>query len=134
MTGQELTDRLIDDLNTTIKIRSKVTDPFTQIRQLGLTGKYDIKDFWSALNVQDFDAHLDILSQFINTNERLVDHDKGKKVDIGSFHRDVNANRKKIGEMFQQVIDNKGLVDLISGKPISEFLVQQLDWIHSSTN
>lgn len=134
MTGAELTDRLIEDISKTALTRTQVADPFTQVKIVGLTGQSNLKDFWSALNAWDADAHLDILSQFINSNKRLVDYNKGDKVDIAIFQRDISKNRQAIGEVFQQIIDNDQLVDMFSKTPISKFLIEQLDWIHQAAN
>ena len=134
MTGTELTDRLIDDINRTAQTRTQVPDPFTQVKMIGITGQSELKDFRLALNVWDADAHLDILSQFINSNERLVDHNHGDQVDIAIFQRDVSKNRQAIGEVFQQIIDNDQLVDMFSKTPISEYLLEQLDWIHRAAH
>lgn len=134
MTGLEYTDRLIEDINKSARTRATVPDPFTQVKMVGLTGQTNLKDFWSALNVWDADAHLDILSQFININERLVDHNKGDKVDISIFQRDILKNRVAIGNVFQQILDNKQLIDITTGRPISEFLIEQLEYINQATN
>ncbi|MBA7555241.1 hypothetical protein ES705_47897 [subsurface metagenome] len=134
MTGLEYTDRLIEDINTTAATRTQVPDPFTQVRMVGLTGQTNLKNFWAALNVWDADAHLDILSQFLNINERLVDHNKGDRIDIRIFQRDVTAQREKVSEVFKQILDNNQLVDLVTRRPFSEFLIEQLDWIHQAAN
>lgn len=133
MTGLEYIDRLIEDINKTAATRTRIPDPFTQVKMVGLTGQADIKDFWSALNVWNADAHLDILTQFINVKDRLIDHNKGDKVDISTFQRDVANNRDAIAKVFQQFLDNRNLVDIVSGRPMAEFLVEQLDYIHQST-
>ena len=134
MTGIEYTDRLIEDINKTAASRTQVPDPFAQVKMVGLTGQANIENFRSALNVWDADAHLDIVSQFINIADRLVDHDKGVQVDIGVWQRDVTANRNSIGDVFQQTLDNDQLVDITTGRQISEFLIEQLDWIHQAAN
>ncbi len=132
MTGIELTTRLIEDIQETANKRTQVSDPFSQIKAVGLTGESNLKDFITALNVWDADAHLDILSQFININGRLVDHNKGDTVIISIFQRDISENREAIGKVFQQIIDNKKLVDIDSQEPLSKFLIEQLEWIHQA--
>lgn len=132
MTGLEYTDRLINDIAKTEQSRARVPDPFAQIKQVGLTGRANLEDFWSALGVWDTDAHLDILTQFTNINDRLIDHNKGDKVAISIFKRDVTKNREAIGKVFQEIIDNDKLIDITSKEPISKYLVQQLDYIHQS--
>ena len=133
MTGLEYTDRLIEDIKKSAEIRAKVADPFTQIKQIGLGGKADFKDFLGALNVGNTEAHLDILSQFTNINDRLIDHTKGSKVDIAIFKRDVTKNREAIGKVFQQLFDNDNLIDLQTKSPISKFLKEQLEYIHQTS-
>lgn len=133
MNGIEYTDRLIEDINKTALTRTQVKDPFTQVREVGLSGQADLKGFWSALNVWDADAHLDIVSQFINVRDRLIDHNKGDQVDINVWQRDITLNRDKIGEIFQQTLENDQLIDLNSRKPISDFLIEQLEYIHQAT-
>lgn len=132
MTGLEYTNRLIEDISTTIEGRNKVADPFSQVKQLGLSGQHSLEDFVAALNVWEADAHLDIVSQFINFNERIVNHDKGDKVNIEVFQHDITENRDSIGHLFQQLLDNKELVDLQTKTPIGDLLVEQLDYIHES--
>lgn len=134
MSGEEYINRLIEDVAKSKETRQQVDDPLTQIKMIKYTGKADIPNFWSALNVMEADAHLDILVQFINGAGRLVNHDKGDRVDIDVWERDLNENREQIGQVFQQIIDNDQLIDGMSGRPISEFLIEQLDYIHQSAN
>ena len=134
MSGEEYINRLIEDVAKSKETRQQVDDPLTQIKMIKYTGKADIPNFWSALNVMEADAHLDILVQFINGNGRLVNHEKGDRVDIDVWEKDLNENREPIGHIFQQIIDNDQLIDAMSGRPISEFLIEQLDYIHQSAN
>lgn len=130
MTGLEYTDRLVENINSTSRTRIQVMDPFEQIKVIGLSGTTNLKDFNKSLGVWDVDSHLDILSQFINSSKTLVNHKKGDKIDISVWQTDVSKNKERIGEIFQQIIDNNDLIDLNSRKPISEFLIEQLEWIN----
>lgn len=134
MNGIEYTERLINDINASIEIRRKVADPFVQIKQLSLTGEHSLENFVAALNVTETDAHLDNLSQFINLNDKLVEHDKGNKVDIEVFQRDIGNNKDKIGQVFQQLLDNKQLIELPTKTPLGTLLVEQLNYVHESVN
>lgn len=130
MTGVEYTNRLIKNINSTANNRNGLLNPFEQIKMIGLSGKDILKDFNKALEVWSVDSHLDIFSQFINSNETLVNHKKGNKIEISIWQKDITKNREKIGKVIQEILNNKGLVDLHSGKAISEYMIEQLNWIN----
>jgi len=72
------------------------------------------------------------LSQFINWNEKIVDHNKDETVEILIFQRDIMANKEKIIDVFQKLLDDKNLIEADEDIPISEFLTQQLDMLHEA--
>ena len=133
MTGKEYTDRLIDDLENTIKTRMRVADPFTQIRNLGITGEASMQDFMAALDVGEADAHLNNLPQFINTYDKIVKDNPNKKMDIYTFKDDIINNRKSVEETFQKIIDDENLVNPYGNKLMSEYLIDILDYVHSAS-
>lgn len=133
MTGNQYTKRLIDNINQTTENRKHLVNPFTEIRKIGLNNNGSISTLWNILNTWDTDAHLDVLSQFLNIGERLVDHNKGDKVDIAIWQRDTMENQEKISKLIQNYLDNEQLIDVDSKKPIKEFLIEQLDLINDST-
>ena len=134
MNGIELTDRLIQDISKSLILRRQVKDPIAQIESIGLSGQINLKDFMTALNIGTFDSHLDILSQFLNIKNRLVDHDKGEKVDISIFQRDISKAIEQVGDLFQQILDNERLRDFETNILLSELLISELDWIHINAN
>jgi hypothetical protein len=132
-TGKELANRLLEDINKSVAIRQKVQDPFTQVRNIGISGQADLSGFMSSLNVLSFDGHLDILSQFINFHKRLVNHDKGTKVDIAVWQKDVQNNLDEIAHTFQEIISSD-TEDVFTETKFSEFLIEQLGYLHDDAN
>jgi hypothetical protein len=128
MTAKAHVKRLIEDINNSIEIRGRVRGVERQIREALVND--DMHEFVSALNVGEFDLHLDILAQFVNKG--LFTYQRGDKLDIHIFLNDLKINEEKIVERVQYILDD----NLISanGSSVSKLLVEQFEWLHRYSN
>jgi hypothetical protein len=133
MTGKELTERLIADIRKSATNRKTLQDPMQLIENIGNNGKVDLEKIMSSFNVTSFDERLGILTQFINTNERLVNQDKGSKIDIDIYQRDVENNLEAISEIFQYILDGN-IANKSDSIPISKLLIDQLQYLNESAS
>jgi hypothetical protein len=133
MTGLDYTSRLIADISKSIEKSQNHSDLIPEFDKMRLSGSDNIADVFLSSLTRDVKSYLDVISQFINGNDRLVDHDKGDPVDLYVWERDISVNSEKISSEFQQVLDNDKLIDLMTGKPISVYLIQFLDSIHEAS-
>lgn len=134
MTGLDYTNRLIADISKSIEKAQNLSDPITEFNKMRLSGSNNIADVFLSSLTQDVKTYLDVISQFINGKVRLVAHDKGDPVDLYVWEKDLSENSEKISSEFQQILDNDKLIDLMTGKPISVYLIQYLDSIHEASN
>jgi hypothetical protein len=124
MTADEYVERLIDDINKSVEIRGRVRSVETQILLTPLHN--DMQEFVSALNVGEFDTHLDIIAQFVDNG--LISHKHGERLDINRLLADLNKNREKIIRRIDYILDD----NLISmdGQSVSEMMAEQFEWVH----
>jgi hypothetical protein len=132
MTGKELTDRLIDDIRKTVIKNAQTVDPYAEIKKIGLTGKANLKGILNTFDVSEAEAHLYFISDIINKHTQLFNHNEDDKLDINAFLNDILSSREEIELIFQQLIDNKELIDWNTKEPISKTLIEQLEWIHQA--
>lgn len=132
LSAVELTDRLIEDINKSALIRVNTSDPFTELRKIKNKEEFGFMNVLTAINVHDFDNHLSNLAQFINWNETIVAYNKGENIEISIFQRDIKANKEKIIDVFQKLLDDKNHIEAYEDISISEFLTQQLDMLHDA--
>ena len=132
ITGLDLVERLLKDINTSINLRSVIPDPRSCINFSGFSDNTTITSLWPELNVEDFDKRLDMLSEFINSKERLVEHDKGAEINIFLWKKNITENKRKISEILQQFLDNQGSKKALSEGPLAEFVIKQLNGLHES--
>jgi hypothetical protein len=92
---------------------------------LGLTGQVNLDSYVSASNFDDFDSHLRILAGYINYFEKIIDYKSGDKFNFSVFARDINANKSKIVNTIQKLLDNKNIITNY-GEHISITLLRQL--------
>lgn len=133
MTGKELAERLLTNIKKSATNRQTLQDPIEQIKNIGASGKVDLQNIMSSLNVASFDEHLGILTQFINIHERLVNQDKGTKIDIIIYQKDVENNLQAIGEVFQYILDGN-IANMSDKTQFSKHLLNQLKYINEDSN
>ena len=133
MTGLELTERLIEDLNRSIHTRNTVPDVITQIKNVNHEAP---ADFVGALNTISFDAHLKIVSNIIGWEDDVFVPFDGHN--INDFAAAIANNKDAYAEKIQSFLDNDDLVgvDLATGSiedatPISETLIDELNEVHN---
>lgn len=133
MTGQEFTIRLIEDLKIIDNYSFDLDDPITEVNKISLMDNPKIGDAILSLDAYSSKNYLDKLSQFINRDERLVDHDLGNDINLPNWINDLTKNQIKIANQLQRIIDNEQLVDMNTMQPISDYLISILDSIHEKT-
>ena len=126
MNGVKLTERLIEDIERSIKTRNSVPDVLTQIKKIDVNGN-GLADFVGAVNSISFDPHLNIVVNLINGNDALLNFDKNK---IPNVLEDIITNKDEIAQRFQNILDNEDLVSLDNFEPLRIILVDTLDDLH----
>ena len=126
MNGVKLTERLIEDIERSIKTRNSVPDVLTQIKKIDVNGNC-LADFVGAVNSISFDPHLNIVVNLINGNDALLNFDKNK---IPNVLEDIITNKDEIAQRFQNILDNEDLVSLDNFEPLRIILVDTLDDLH----
>lgn len=127
MNGIQLTERFIEDLQRSIEIRNSVPDVLTQVKQTN-SDSDNLGDFVPALNAISFDAHLPIVVGLINSSGHSAGVDANN---ISGVLEYVTENREQISENIQNILDNDNFISVDDGKPISGFLVEELNTLHS---
>ncbi|WP_179414714.1 hypothetical protein HDF19_19070 [Mucilaginibacter sp. E4BP6] len=124
--ADELFNRLIADINKSIKIRGQVGNLKIQMANIL---ENSVQDFVSSLNMMEFDTHLDVVIQFLAT--KSINHQQGKKLNIQSILNELQANKNEIIERVKFILDD----NLISfnGESISGLLRDEFEWIHRAT-
>ncbi|MCF8363809.1 MAG: hypothetical protein K9G70_14425 [Prolixibacteraceae bacterium] len=133
MKGQELTNRLIEDIKIIYSYSSDLDNPISEVLKMSKKDNPKIVDVLLSLDAYNLKTYLDKLSQFINRDERLVDHDLGSDIHLPNWKKDLTENKTKIANQFQSIIDNEQLVDMNTMQPISDYLISILDSIHEKT-
>jgi hypothetical protein len=141
MTGLELTERLIDDLQKSIRAKSIArgheqlrADMMAYARDFRMKSNFSIEENWISLTC-DITLPYDLgdLSQFINQNEQLVSYKSGDKVELQSFLNQVEANKDKIVATFQKLSDSPNLIAVFGQQKqtLFSYLQQKLDDLHN---
>ncbi|RZK38785.1 MAG: hypothetical protein EOO90_21020 [Pedobacter sp.] len=131
MTGIELTERLIQDLERSIHTRNTVPDVLTQIKNIG---NDQPADFVGALNTISFDAYLGIVSNIIGWESDVFVPFDGHN--INEFAAAIGENKDVYADKIQSILDNKDLVGIDFGsvedaKPIGDTLIEELTEVHN---
>ncbi len=141
MTGVELTNQLIEDIQNSIHAkniaisRSLFKESFAKnTNNSNFKSDYSIEEGWISITCDiTLPYAFSNLSQFVNTTEQLLPYKTGDKADLDDFLIQVNLNKDKIASKFQQIKENENLV-LINGphqQTLFSLLEEKLDDIHS---
>lgn len=116
MTSLELTDRLISDIEKSIKVVASVS-----------ATKNDL--------IQSIDKHLNLIAQLINLDgEQLISHQAGDQIDLSGFLTDIKEHKEKILLRMEHFIDEDPFVTLPDNQSISGELINQLDLLNHVVN
>ncbi len=126
MKAIEYTERLIEDVYRSAKIRETIPSPHMQAQMTSITGESNLEHLCSAINVWILDHHLSMLSQDINAKKKLINHKKGDTVNIETWLKDLNSNKEQI---------KKALMDILSQSkdPAKSYLIKELNYIHEAS-
>lgn len=117
MNANELVDRLIDDLKSSIAIRSSTPDIMTQVDNIG-TGVNG--NFIGALNTITFDNHLNIVSQLLNLPSN-------KPHEVLEY---IDGGKDNLIKLVDNMLTNSDLVSLDDMQPVANILKDQLNELH----
>lgn len=139
MKGLELTERLIDDLQKSIRAKN-IARSREQLRTAMMTyardsikSDFSIEESWISLTCDiTLSYNLGDLSQFINHDEQLVSYKSGDKVELQSFLNQVEQNKDKIVATFQKLSDSPNLIAVFGQvqQTLFSYLKQKLDYLH----
>lgn len=128
MTGVELTERLIKEIERSIALRAAI--PQSNNLRITTLPREDLRTFTAALVIVNFDFHLDLIAQCINIrHEELIRRQSEGKVNIAQFLNDVKQNREAISRKIQQILDSDSTIYFPGKKSLSTMLLEQLNWL-----
>lgn len=114
MTSIELTNRLIDDVQSAIAIKTMATE------------------LQNAL-ILSIDYHLDLIAQLINYDgEQLISHQPGAEINLSHFLEQIVGHKEKIIRKIQHFIEEDPFVTLPDNQSISGELIDQLELLHTA--
>jgi hypothetical protein len=141
MTGEQLTNRLLEDLAHASLSKSLARDLKTlQINMynfsiLGTRDDFPLEEMWIATTFEiSLPATLKRLLQFINLHGAIFSLGKNQYLLIPEYTHNVALNKEAISKKFQKIIDNQNLAFISSSsdkmQPLSELLIDELNYIH----
>ena len=140
MTGSELTEQLIEDINICIQAQgiSRINDQlkrdfaiYTKDRHFNLD--YSIEESWISMSFDiTIPYALSDLTQLINIGETVLNFKNGEKADVNNYLAELITNKQKVSEIFQKIKDNKSLIFITSQyqQPLFTLLEDKLNNIH----
>jgi len=145
MTGQELTKRLINDIENVLKAKSKARtteEILNDFKANVLTPEKRSSTSSEEMNIAtlyqfSISGELGNITQFIkHFNNQLISYSKGDNIDIRKYLEEVKSNKEEIINTFQRIIDDTNLVtyDGHSMTPLSNLLYERLGYLHNAAN
>lgn len=117
MNATELTERLIEDLKSSILIRSTTDNILTQVNNLGIESP---GNFVGALNVITFDAHLNILAQILS----LPSNSAPTALNY------LETNKDNVINLIDELLNNSNIILLDNLEPVEIILKDELNELH----
>lgn len=140
MTTLELLERLIDNLQLSIRAKSRarsreqLQSEMTEFAK-DFTAKlnFSIEESWISLTCDiTLPYELGDLAQYINYSEQLISYKSGDKVDLQNFLNQVVQEKEKIVAMFQKINDSPNLIVSLGKEqqPLFSYIKQKLEDIN----
>lgn len=141
MTGLDLIERLIGDLEKFIRAKSIArnrdqlrADMLINLTDFKRASNFSLEEGWISLTC-DITIPYDLgdLSQFINHDEQLVLFKSGDKVHLSEFLIQLIENKSKIAAIFQKLNDSPNLVVVFGQQQetLFSYLKRKLDDLHN---
>jgi len=138
MTHTELTERLVQNLTTAIKVKGISRDPNQLIIDMGtaamsrgkIDGNFSIEESWASTTCYiSLPGQLSRLVQLLNIGEKIIDLDSSQSATLEDYFEQIRGQRDNIEGQIQNIIENKDLVftDGHEVTPISDLLIEELD-------
>lgn len=141
MTGKELTDRIINDLEKVVRAKNIARSHgqiMTDITASSLNPSYDSKfsigESWIALTCDiSLPGELARFTQFVNYYNLLVSFSKDDIVNINDYLKQVKENKDQIADTFEKIRNNTNLKFIVGteSKPFYDLIKERADYIHS---
>ncbi len=141
MTGEELTSRLINDLEEVVRAKSIARSQEQIMADIAFyasnpstESNFNIGESWIALTCDiSLPGELARFTQLINLNEKIISYNKDDKVDISYYLNQIMENKNKIAVMIEQIKDNNNhrFVTGQNSQPLFDLIKERADYIHS---